>query len=281
MADSAFQIQYRDEFVAGLEQRQTLLRETVTTEAVIKGGSAVFLVADSGGASTVTRGLNGTIPGRADNLTQNTCTLTEEHDKVIKTGFNIFASQGNQRAIMQQSSMGVVNRKVDSQIITVLNTGTVNTGAAVPGNVNLFAKAQVMLGNAAVPWDGNITLLCSPAFLAYLQLAPEFSSAVYVDTKANVNDPAWKDKPQMYRWRNVLIIPHPNVPGVGTAAEKCFLYHKSSTGHALDTTGIQSIVDYDKEDDYSFARTSAYMGAKLLQNAAVIVINHDGSALSA
>lgn len=281
MAESAFQIQYRDEFIAGFEQRQSLLRETVTTEAVIKGGSAVFLVADSGGATTVTRGLNGTIPGRADNLTQNTCTLTEEHDKVIKTGFNIFASQGNQRAIMQQSSMGVVNRKIDSQIITELNTGTVNTGAAVPGSVTLFAKAQTMLGNSEVPWDGNIALLCSPAFLAYLQLAPEFSNAQYVDTKANVNDPAWKDKPQMYRWRNVLIVPHPNVPGVGTAAEKCFMYHRSAIGHAADTGGMQSIVDYDKEDDYSYARTTLYMGCKLLQNAGVVVINHDGLALSA
>lgn len=281
MAESAFQVQYRDEFVAGFEQRQSLLRETVTTEAVIKGGSAVFLVADSGGATTVTRGLNGTIPGRPDNLAQNTCTLTEEHDKVIKTGFNIFASQGNQRQIMQQSSMGVVNRKMDSQIITVLNTGTVNTGAAVPGTVTLFAKAQTMLGNASVPWDGNITLLCTPAFLAYLQLAPEFANAQYVDTKANVNDPAWKDKPQMYRWRNTLIIPHPGCPGIGTTAEKCFLYHKSAAGHAADTSGMQSVVDYDKEDDYSFARTSIYMGAKLLQNAGVIVINHDGSALSA
>lgn len=281
MADSAFQVQYRDEFIAGFEQRQSLLRETVTTEAVIKGGSAVFLVADSGGATTVTRGLNGTIPGRPDNLTQNTCTLTEEHDKVIKTGFNIFASQGNQRAIMQQTSMGVVNRKTDSQIITVANTGSVNTGAAVPGSVSLFAKAQTMLGNASVPWDGNITLLCSPAFLAYLQLAPEFASADYVNDKPNVSDPAWKDKPQMYRWRNVLIIPHPGIPGIGTAAEKCFLYHKSAIGHAIDTAGVQSVVDYDKEDDYSFARTTAYMGAKLLQNAGVIIINHDGSALAA
>lgn len=158
MAESAFQTQYRQEFVAGFEQRQSLLRETTTTEAVIKGNTAVFLVADSGGATTTTRGLNGTIPGRADNLTQNSCTLTEEHDKVIKTGFNIFASQGNQRLIMQQSSMGVVNRKIDSQIITELNTGTVNTGAAVPGTVTLFAKAQTKLGNADVPWDGNIKI---------------------------------------------------------------------------------------------------------------------------
>lgn len=269
--------------MAGFEQRQSLLRETATTEAVIKGSSAVFLVADSGGATTVTRGLNGLIPGRPDNLTQNTCTLTEEHDKAIKTGFNVFASQGNQRMIMQQTSMGVVNRKIDDQLIVQLNTGTVTAGAtALPFSVNIFAKAQTILGNAEVPWDGNITALLTPAAFGYLQQAPEFSNAQYVTMRTNADGtPMWKDMPQAYRWRNALILVHPNLPGVGTNAEKCFLYHKSAIGHAMDVAGMQTFVGYDEEDDYSYARTSAYMGAKLLQNSGVVVINHDGSALSA
>jgi hypothetical protein len=72
MADSAFQTQYRDEFIAGFEQRQSLVRNTVTTEAEVKGNQAVFLVADSGSATATNRGVNGLIPARADNLTQNT-----------------------------------------------------------------------------------------------------------------------------------------------------------------------------------------------------------------
>src|SRR5207244_4447241 len=104
MSDTAFQIQYRQEFIQAFEQHQTLLRETVTTEAVIKGQQAVFLVAGSGAATAVTRGTNGRIPARADANTQNTCTLQEWHDLVRKTGFNIFASQGNQRAIMQMTT---------------------------------------------------------------------------------------------------------------------------------------------------------------------------------
>jgi hypothetical protein len=130
MADSAFQIQYRQEFIQAFEQHQSLLRETVTTEAVIKGNQAVFLVAGSGGAAAVTRGLNGRIPSRADSNTQNTCTLLEWHDLVRKTGFNVFASQGNQRAIMQMTTMAVLNRQIDTLIINALNTGTVTIGAA-------------------------------------------------------------------------------------------------------------------------------------------------------
>ncbi len=82
MVDTAYQTQYRDEFIASFEQRSTLLRETVTTEAVIKGNQAVFLVAGSGGASAVTRGANGLIPARNDDNTQNTVTLREWHDLV-------------------------------------------------------------------------------------------------------------------------------------------------------------------------------------------------------
>ena len=132
MANTAFQVQYRQEFVAAFEQMVSLLRDCCTTEALIKGNTAVFLVAGSGGASAVTRGVNGLIPARADSLTQNSCTLGEWHDLVRKDGFNVFASQGNQRAIMQQTTMGVLNRKMDADIITELNTATQDTGTSRP-----------------------------------------------------------------------------------------------------------------------------------------------------
>ena len=281
MADSAFQIQYRQELVAAFEAHQTLLRDTVTTEAVIKGQQAVFLVAGSGSATAVTRGLNGRIPSRADSLTQNTCTLQEWHDLVRKTGFNVFASQGNQRAIMQMTTMAVLNRKIDDLIITQLNTGSVTLGSSttIP-NVSLFQNARVKLSNAAVPWDSNVTLLCQPSFLAYLEQATEFSNAQYVDLRpyAGSDNPSWKDKPMAYRWRNVLLVEHPNLPGKGTSSEKSFLYHKTAAGMAIDTGGIASPVGYDNEQDYSYARCSAFMGALLLQNTGVVVITADGSA---
>lgn len=282
MADTAYQNQYRQEFIQGFEQQVSLLRETVTTEAEIKGNVAVFLVADSGGATAVTRGVNGLIPARADNLTQNSCTLSEWHDLVRKTGFNIFASQGNQRAIMQMTSMAVLNRKIDDQIITELATGTVAIGssATIP-DVSVFQNGRVKLSNASVPWDSRITLLCQPSFLAYMEQAPEFANADYVDLrpyKGSDENASWRDKPMAYRWRNCLILEHPNLPGKGTSSEKSFLYHKTAIGQAADAGGLKTAVGYNDEQDYTYARTSCYMGAKLLQNAGVVVITHDGSA---
>lgn len=280
MSDTAFQTQYRQEFIQAFEQHSSLLRETVTTEAVIKGNQAVFLVAGSGDSDAVTRGVDGRIPARADDNQQNTATLREWHDLVRKTGFNVFASQGNQRAIMQMTTMAVLNRKIDELIITELATGTVTIGsAATLPSVSLFQNGRVKLSNASVPWDSNITLLCQPAFLAYLEQAPEFANANYVDVKPYAGDePSWKDKPMAYRWRNCLIIEHPNLPGKGTSSEISLMYHKSAIGHAADTAGMESPVGYDPEQAYSWARASCNMGSKVLQNTGIVKITADGSA---
>ena len=282
-ADTAFQIQYRQEYIKQFEQHESLVRESVTTEAGIKGQQAVFLVAGSGNANAVTRGTNGMIPARPDSLTQNTATLQEWHDLVRKTGFNIFASQGNQRAVMQMSSVGVLNRKIDATITAQLNTGTVTIGTAaqtIP-NVALVMNGLVKLQNAGVPWDGNITALVQPSFLAYLMQATEFASAKYVGDAmpfAQQNIPAWKDKPRAYTWMGITVIAHPNLPGRGTTSETSFLYHKSAVGHAMDTAGLQTPVGYFEEQDYSWARATAYMGAAVLQNTGIVVCTADGSA---
>ena len=283
MADTAFQTQYRTEFVAGFEQRQSLLRDTVTTEySQTRGNTVVFLVADSGGSEAQTRGVNGLIPARADNLTQNSCTLAEWHDLVRKTGFNIFASQGDQRRIMQETTQSTINRKIDSDIIAQLDTTsvTVGSGTAVP-TVDTIQHAQVKLQNADVPWDGNLTLLCTPSFMSYLEQAPEFAKATYVPARpwAGSDENAnWRDMPMMYRWKNMAVISHPNLPVIGTTSEQSYLYHKSAIGHAANMDSLDSAVGYDEEQDYSFARVSVFMGSKLLQGSGVVEILSDGSA---
>jgi hypothetical protein len=278
MADTAFQIQYRDEFIAAFEARQSLFRQSVTTEAVIKGNQATFLVAGSGGAEAVTRGVNGLIPARADDLTQTTATLAEWHDLVRKTGFNVFASQGDQRAIMQQTTVGVINRKIDSDIITELATGTLDTGAAQTASLQLALRAKTILGNNEVPFDGNVWAAITPGFEAYLLQVPEFGNADYVSVKPlDTGNTSWKDSVGFYRWIGVNWFVHPNLTGVGTAAESCFMYHRSAIGHAVATQGLQTPVGYDEEQDYSWARASVFMGSKKLQNSGIVVMNHDGS----
>lgn len=283
MADSAPQIQYRQEFIHGFEDMQSRLRSTTVTEAMIKGNQATFLVADSGSATAKTRGANGLIAARADNLTQLTATLAEWHDLVRKTGFNIFQSQGDQRRIMQETSMAVVNRKIDDDIIAQFDTFTNDTGTAVPASLDMVVKAKVILGNNFVPIEeeDNMFGLITPAFEGYLMQIPEYSSADYVSVQP-FSGPA-----KLYRrWMGVNWICHPrltNSVGAGGsgASEQCFMYHRNSIGHAVDKSGISSPIGYDEEQDYSYARVSIFMGSKLLQNSGGVMMKHDASAYAA
>ena len=281
MADTAFQTQFRQEFVQGFEQTMSLLYDSVTTEVQVKGNQATFLVADSGGVRATTRGTNGRIPGRPDNLVQNTVTLKEFHDKPQRTGFNIFASQGDGRRIMQQTAMGVIHREIDFDIIETLDGATVTTGAAATASLAMVTTAFTKLGNAQVPIDGNVCAVISPAFLGYLHTLKEFSSADYVSKKTfDNNDAAWDDTRGYYMWMGVKWIVHTNLTGAGTASETCFMYHKSAVGHAAPSQLIQTAANYNEEDDYSYARCTAFIGSTILQNAGIVKMIHDGSALS-
>ena len=147
-------------------------------------------------------------------------------------------------------------------------------------DLSLFQNARVKLTNASVPWDSNISFVCQPSVLAFLEQAPEFASADYVDVRpmaGSDQNPSWRDKPMAYKWRNCLILEHPNLPGKATASEKSFLFHKTAAGHAANSGGLSTAVGYNDEQDYTYARTSCFMGALLLQNAGIVVMTTDGT----
>lgn len=279
MSDTAFQVQYRKEAITGFEFGQSDLRAAVTTEAVIKGNQAIFLVADSGGASAVNRGVNGLIPARADDLNQYTATLVEWHDLVRRTSFNLFASQGDGSRIMQMTTRKVMNRKTDLDIMASLQTATNYIGlTATTMTLALAIRALTVLGlqQVSVEEQDNMYAIISPAALGYLLQVKEFNSAPFVDVKP-LNGPLRRYR----RWAGFNWIMHPLCPGVGTSSETLFFYHRDAVGHAVNTGEMQALAGYHEEQDYSWARTTAYMGSVLLQNRGVVLCRHDGSAYAA
>jgi hypothetical protein len=277
MAESAPQIQYRQELVSEFEEGMSWLRQTTVTEAVIKGNQATFLVAGSGGASAVTRGVNGLIPARADNNTQNTATLVEWHDLVRKTRFNIFQSQGDQRRLMQMTTRKVLNRRIDQDIVNVLDTATNNLGAAATMSLSAVAKASTTLGENEVPVEeeDKMWAVATPAVRGYLMQIPEYNSADHVDVKPLVG-PTRRVK----RWAGFNWIFHPNLTGVGTASEKCYFFHQDAVGSAFDSgEGLNTAIGYDDEQDYSYARASSFTGAVMLQQTGIVQFLHDASAI--
>jgi hypothetical protein len=126
-----------------------------------------------------------------------------------------------------------------------------------------------------VPLDGDISALITPGFYGYIQQAKEFSSVDWINNKP------FSGRLTMFRWNNVNWIVHPNLPNKGTNNEQCYMYHKSAIGHACDMEGLQVRADYNDEQDYSWARATAFMGSKVLQNSGIVVLRHDGSAFAA
>lgn len=275
---SAPVIQFRKETVAGFEQRVSLLRATTTREAVIKGNQATFLVASSGGYGAVTRGDNGDIPYRAPSNVQKTATLVEKHGTHEETGFNMFASQGDQFGIMQEAAMTDINVDIDKVILAELGTATLTAGAAATGSVAMVTKAMAILGAADVDTENpdDLFFVASPALRAYLYQTTQFTSADYVDTKP-FNGVARK----MLRWAGFNWIFSTKVPGIGTNSETCFAFHRSAIGHAVNVGEENVDADYESKHDRSWARVTIYHGAKLLQNAGVVKVLHDGSAMVA
>jgi hypothetical protein len=273
MVDTAFQTLFVSEYVAQFERNRSLLRPYVTTKAQIRGEKATFLLSQSS-REAVTRGSNGLIPAGTGVQTQTDLVLEEWHDLQQKTGFDIARAQADQRAIMISESLAVMNRKMDDQILDQLALGTLDTGATASiMTKRLATKALVTLWNGNVPNDGQTTVLLTPAAWGYLSEVPEFASADYVNDKPNEAGPATK------RWMGATFILHTGLPGVGTATAKCIAFHKSAIGHAYAKDLIAPTADYHSEQDYSWVRSSIYMNAKLLQNAGVVLIPHDDSAL--
>lgn len=279
MSITATQTMYRQEFIAKFEKGESVLRKAVTTEHLTKGGAAVFMTSGSGSATAVSRGVNGMIPSRNMDFDQYTANLVEWHDKPILTGFNVFTSQGDTIRAMRESSMKVVNRKIDSDIRSALSGATNTTGAAATASLTLVAKAVTMLRNNYV--DPSISLygVVTPAFPMMLMkdFPTQFASADFVNDKRF--EGVGKDK--AFNWMGVNWIVDSELDGVGTASATCFLFAKEAIGHACNVENVSTLLGYDEEDDYSFARTSIYMGSKLLQNSGVIKIIHNDSSLSA
>jgi hypothetical protein len=273
MASNASMTRYRDETIAAFEQQMALLRSTVTTEHMLDGNVATFLVAGSGDATPVTRGLDGRIPGRNNDLTQNACTLVEWHDKPTYTGFNAFESQGDARRISQDGCVAVMNRKLDSDILgsNGLGAATLGDSSAVAADLNWILGHQAELGEQDVGVDDmdKMFAVVTPRAWASLMQITEFASSDYVEIKPFAGP--------MRKFRNfagINFIRSTRLTGMGTSSATCYMWHKDAIGHAIANGHPAVVPGYNDEDDYEFVRCTGFFGSKLLQNVGVRKMLH-------
>lgn len=277
MAIEAAVVQYKKDFVPAFEQKTSLLRMTATKESVLNGNQATFLVSGSASDTAVTRGTNGLIPYNNPTNSQVTATLVEKHAPYELTGFNVFASQGDQVKVMRNESIAVINRDIDLTLLAELANATQDFGSGT-ASLSTVLGSQAILGNADVDIEDedNMFAVITPAFRGYLMQTTEFASGDYVDMKP-FSGPARK----MWRWSGLNWIVSSRITGIGTASEICYMYHRNAIGYAVNVGEDKIFAGFDEKQGISWSRAEVYHGAKILQNTGIVKITHDGSAFVA
>lgn len=174
--------------------------------------------------------------------------------------------------------MAVINRKIDSDIHTELNTGTQTKTMTQTTKVAFLAdilQQKALLGlNSAL--DEEPYALITPGWHANLMQLDQFTSHDYINLKPFEN----VSKSRAFNWLGVNWIVDQGLPGAGTASAKCFMYAKKAIGHACNTAGTNVEIGFDRKNEKSWARTSIYLGSKVLQNTGIIVFTHDDTDLA-
>lgn len=279
MAVQAAITRYKDETIAGYERNKSALVVATTREFMTNGLTVTFLITSSGGATAVTRGQNGLIPYGAPSNTQVSATLVEKHAPFALTGFDIFASQGNQTKVMSDASYAVIRRDQDATILTELANATQDIVIGGPMTLATITSAMVALGNANVPTDetDNMFGVLSPGAYGYLLQTTEFTSSDYVDVKPLGEGMGRR----MLRWGGVNWIVSSAITGLGTSSEILYVWHRGALGYACNMGAEKIFAGYDEQQGYSWSRAEIFHVAKILQNAGIIKITHDASGIGA
>lgn len=274
MADNTVLQQiYSNEFVTAYEQKQSYLRGMVQTEGEVKGDTFIFIL-EGAADEAVERGANGLIPYASDNQSSTSCTLKEYHHLAKKTNFNINSSSVPQRTSMQRRGVISINKKTDSLILAQLDATTfdTNSGTAAAASLALLSESVAIMDQNGVPRDGERYGLLTPKAWQQMLKVQQFSSGDYVPDQPFMRGTEWR------LWNSVKWTVHPFLSGVGTNSAKCFIWHRWSVGHGLNMGEMQTKVGANEEHDYSWARTSAYQGAKAIQVGGIVRIKHNDTA---
>ena len=277
MAIEAAITQFKTDFVPAFEQKVSLLKMTTTKESVVKGNTVTFNVNGSSSDIAVTRGSNGDIPYGNPTNNQVSATLVEKHAPYAITGFNAFASQGDQVKGIREQAIKVINRDIDLTLLTELANATQDFGTG-PATLGTILGAQAILGqnDVDIEEEDNMFAIITPAFRAYLMQTTEYSSGDYADIM-----PYGGPVRRVFRWAGINWIVSSRVTGIGTASEICYMYHRAAIGYAVSLGEENVFAGFNEEQGKSWARAEVWHGAKILQNNGIVKITHDGSAFVA
>lgn len=278
----AFVRQYESE-VHHLFQRQGgYLRPAVRLKDNIVGSSTTFQKIGTGIATTKAR--HGVITPMNQDHTAVTCTLADFYagdwvDKLDEAKIN-----HDERMAIAMGGAWALGRKVDDQIITILDTTTTTAVTWLYGTVaaieNSLLASVRSLDTANVPNDGQRYCALSPHAYSAAMKVESFASADYV---APGNMPMEQGQPVFTwrRWMNVLWTVHTGLP-----TNKGFIWHKFAVGYATGNhpgnaaqgQAVSADITWHGDRAAHFINHSMSGGAVLIEAAGVTELTLNDSA---
>jgi hypothetical protein len=231
--NNAFIRQYEKDVHHIFQRMGGKLRPTVRMKPNVVGSSTTFQKIGTGIATTKAR--HAAITPMNQDHTAIECSLSDFYagdwvDRLDEAKTNI-----DERMAIAKGGAWALGRKVDDQIITVLNTTTESsvgwTEASSAGIRNSLLQMVEALDDNDVPDDGMRFGLLTPRAWSFAMTVEEFASSDYV----GASDLPFANSgfSQKFRsWMGVNWLRHTGLTGKGTNAAKVFAYHADAIGYA-------------------------------------------------
>ena len=277
-APNVFHDVFTKEFKYDFERDGPKLLNCVSSQGVVNGDLVYFDVVDPGDEA-VEKGRDGRIPSSDLGLSQVSAQLQNHHKKYRIDDFDKFRANPNMAQAMQMRGKGAIVRKIEQLIVDQLDTATANMGAAtiLSTLAEISEWVEALSLNDVEIDSGQVTGVVSHRAWSQMLRIPEFKSADYTEVK--VADRYYATKAKQFLGVNWIM--YNGLTGRGTAAAKCYLFHRSAIGHMFD--GLPSPIFFDnKEDAYSGVRFEVKHTAKmLLQRGVIQFVHNDTTGLTA
>ena len=211
-----------------------MLRLAVRMKANVVGSTATFQKIGTGTATTKAR--HGAITPMNQTHTAPAATLVDFYAGDWVDALDEAATNIDERMAIARGGLYALGRKVDNQIITVLDgttqtakTMTVTSFASIKGTIIDWVHE---LDENDVPNDGNRFGAVTPTLYAQMMTVDSFASADYVGANGLPFKEGIPGHLKYKDWMGVKWCSHTGLPGVTTTTAKGFVWHKDAVGYA-------------------------------------------------
>jgi hypothetical protein len=176
--NDAFIIQYQSEFSHALQQTESMLRATVWTNMGVVGSQVRFPVIATV-SSTKNRARHSILSGDGDAHSNATATLNNYEAYRFIDSLDEFKTNISLRQGYTESIVAELNRNMDNEIITAMNTTYTSEGAAAAMSKARLAGLREIAGENNWPLNQGWHLAVTPAIFSEILQLTQVESGDY------------------------------------------------------------------------------------------------------